>query len=101
MIPAALGNSSLDPKLTGLATVNVDFSDDLAGRTVLFFGVVLGLSFLLLMTVFRLDHGPLKAVIMNMRSISAAYGIVVAIFQRVGAARSSASSRRRSNPSSR
>jgi RND superfamily putative drug exporter len=47
----------------------------------LFFGVVLTLSFLLLMAVFRSVMVPLKAVIMNMLSIGAAYGIVVAVFQ--------------------
>ena len=43
--------------------------------------VVLGLSFLLLMGVFRSVLVPLKAVIMNLLSISAAYGIVIAVFQ--------------------
>ena len=47
----------------------------------LFFGVVLGLSFLLLMAVFRSLLVPLKAVIMNLLSIGAAYGVVVAVFQ--------------------
>ena len=44
-------------------------------------GVVLLLSFLLLMAVFRSILVPLKAVIMNLLSIGAAYGILVAIFQ--------------------
>ncbi|MFM8563197.1 MAG: MMPL family transporter, partial [Acidimicrobiia bacterium] len=44
-------------------------------------GAVLLLSFLLLMAVFRSLLVPLKAVIMNLLSIGAAYGIVVAIFQ--------------------
>ncbi len=47
----------------------------------MFFGAVLAVSFLLLMMVFRSLLVPLKAVIMNMLSISAAYGVVVAIFQ--------------------
>ena len=42
---------------------------------------MLGLSFLLLMVVFRSLLVPLKAVIMNLLSIGAAYGLVVAIFQ--------------------
>jgi RND superfamily putative drug exporter len=44
-------------------------------------GVVLTLSFLLLMAVFRSVLVPLKAVVMNLLSIGAAYGILVAIFQ--------------------
>ena len=47
----------------------------------MFFGAVLVLSFLLLMAVFRSLLVPLKAVVMNMLSIAAAYGVVVAIFQ--------------------
>ena len=46
-----------------------------------FFGAVLALSFLLLMVVFRSLLVPLKAVIMNLLSIGAAYGVVVAVFQ--------------------
>jgi RND superfamily putative drug exporter len=42
---------------------------------------VLALSFLLLMAVFRSVLVPLKAVIMNLLSIGAAYGVVVAVFQ--------------------
>jgi RND superfamily putative drug exporter len=53
----------------------------MAERMILFFAVVLGLSFLLLMMVFRSLLVPVKAVIMNMLSIAAAYGIVVAVFQ--------------------
>src|SRR3712207_3629571 len=46
-----------------------------------FFAAVLTLSFLLLMVVFRSILVPLKAVLMNLLSIGAAYGIVVAGFQ--------------------
>jgi RND superfamily putative drug exporter len=46
-----------------------------------FFAAVLALSFLLLMVVFRSVLVPLKAVIMNLLSIGAAYGILVAVFQ--------------------
>ena len=61
--------------------MNVDFSDYLDGRLPYFFLAVLALSFLLLMVVFRSLLVPLKAVIMNLLSIGAAYGIVVALFQ--------------------
>jgi RND superfamily putative drug exporter len=44
-------------------------------------GAVLILSFLLLMVVFRSILVPLKAVVMNLLSIGAAYGVIVAIFQ--------------------
>ena len=46
-----------------------------------FFAAVLVLSFLLLMVVFRSLLVPLKAVIMNLLSIGAAYGVTVALVQ--------------------
>jgi len=67
--------------VTGEVAANVDFSDYLTDRLPLFFGAVLGVSFLLLMVVFRSVLVPLKAVLMNLLSIGASYGVVVAIFQ--------------------
>ncbi|MFW2381114.1 MAG: MMPL family transporter [Acidimicrobiales bacterium] len=81
IIPDAVSDTGLDPKVTGLTPANIDFTEFLSGRIILFFVVVLALSFLLLMAVFRSIMVPLKAVIMNMLSIGAAYGIVVAVFQ--------------------
>ena len=81
VIPAAVAETSLDPSVTGFAAVKVDVSEFLKRRTPVFFAVVLGASFLLLMIVFRSLVVPFKAVIMNMLSIGAAYGVVVAVFQ--------------------
>jgi RND superfamily putative drug exporter len=81
VLPAATQGSGLDVKVTGQVAVQIDFSDYLAARLPLFFGVVLGLSFLLLMAVFRSLLVPLKAVVMNLLSIGAAYGVLVALFQ--------------------
>ena len=81
VIPPAETNSGVDVNVTGFTAVGVDFSDYLAGRLPYFFVAVLVLSFLLLMTVFRSVLVPLKAVIMNLLSIGAAYGVVVAVFQ--------------------
>ena len=67
--------------VTGNVAVNEDFSDYLESRLPWFFAAVLSLSFLLLMVVFRSLLVPLKAVLMNLLSIGAAYGIVVALFQ--------------------
>jgi RND superfamily putative drug exporter len=66
---------------TGFTAGNIDASDQMGQRLPYFFLAVLGLSFLFLMTVFRSLLVPLKAVVMNMLSIGAAYGIVVALFQ--------------------
>ncbi len=71
----------LDVLVTGSVAINQDFSDFLAKRIPVFFAAVLLLSFLLLMTVFRSVLVAVKAVIMNMLSIGAAYGLIVMIFQ--------------------
>jgi RND superfamily putative drug exporter len=81
VLPPAEAAAGVDVKVTGVVAVNVDFSDLLSSRLPYFFGAVLALSFLLLMVVFRSVLVPLKAVVMNLLSIGAAYGIVVALFQ--------------------
>jgi putative drug exporter of the RND superfamily len=77
VIPA----SGVDAKVGGTTAASTDFADYMTDRMPLLIGVVLLLSFLLLMAVFRSVLVPLKAVIMNLLSIGAAYGILVAIFQ--------------------
>ena len=81
VIPQALDGTGLDAMVSGLVAFNIDFTDYLAGRIPIFFAAVLGASFLLLMAIFRSLVVPLKAVIMNMLSIGAAYGVIVAVFQ--------------------
>ena len=81
VLPAATQGTGMDVLVSGIVGIQVDFADYLAGRLLLFFAAVLGLSFLLLMAVFRSLLVPLKAVIMNLLSIGAAYGVLVAIFQ--------------------
>ena len=75
---AALG---AEVAVTGSVPATVDFSDLISARMPYFFGVVLLVSFLLLMVVFRSLLVPLKAVIMNLLSIGAAYGITVMVVQ--------------------
>ena len=65
----------------GQTAVGIDFSTVLASRLPWFIGGVLLLSFVLLLLVFRSVLVPLKAVIMNLLSIGAAYGVMVMIFQ--------------------
>ena len=81
VVPPAVDGTGLEPLVAGQVAFNIDISDYLAGRIPVFFAAVLGASFLLLMAVFRSLVVPLKAVIMNMLSIGAAYGVVVAVFQ--------------------
>ncbi|MDQ3756980.1 MAG: MMPL family transporter, partial [Actinomycetota bacterium] len=81
VLPPAEKAAGVDVVVTGTVAVNVDFSDYLASRLPYLFGAVLALSFLLLMMVFRSLLVPLKAVIMNLLSVGAAYGVVVMLFQ--------------------
>jgi RND superfamily putative drug exporter len=81
VLPAAEAPAGVDVAITGTVAVNNDFSNFLEARLPFFFLAVLALSFLLLLVVFRSLLVPLKAVIMNLLSVGAAYGIVVALFQ--------------------
>ena len=81
VLPRVEPAAGVDVAVTGTVAVNNDFSNYLEARLPLFFIAVLALSFLLLLVVFRSLLVPLKAVIMNLLSIGAAYGIVVALFQ--------------------
>ena len=73
--------TGVEAKVGGFTAAGVDFADVIGGRMPLLFIGVLSLSFILLMAVFRSLLVPLKAVIMNLLSIGAAYGVIVAIFQ--------------------
>ncbi len=81
VIPHAVAGTDVQVHVGGLTASSIDVSERLASRLPVFIGAVLVLSFLLLMAVFRSVLVPLKAVIMNLLSIGAAYGIVVAVFE--------------------
>jgi RND superfamily putative drug exporter len=80
-LPPVEDQIGADVFVTGAVAGNVDFAELLGDRLPVFFTAVLALSFLFLMVVFRSLLVPLKAVIMNLLSIGAAYGIIVALFQ--------------------
>jgi RND superfamily putative drug exporter len=80
VIPAAVGGTGARAALTGHA-LETDVVDRFTQRLPWFIGAVVALSFLLLMTVFRSILVPLKAALMNLLAIAAAYGVVVAVFQ--------------------
>jgi RND superfamily putative drug exporter len=80
-IPPVEAATSLDVLTTGGPAGVVDFSDYVGDRLPLFIGAVLALSFLLLLVVFHSVVVPLKAVLMNVLSIGASFGTMVAVFQ--------------------
>jgi putative drug exporter of the RND superfamily len=65
----------------GATAIFIDFSGVLSAKLWLFVAVVVGLSALLLAVVFRSLLIPLQAAVMNLLSIGAALGVIVAVFQ--------------------
>ncbi len=65
----------------GTTAIYDDFTTYITGKLPLFFGLIILLSALLLMMAFRSMLVPLKAIVMNVLTICASFGVVVAIFQ--------------------
>lgn len=81
VIPEVLADSGVRVDVGGITAAFVDMGEHLSQRLPYFIAAVIGLSFVLLMMVFRSVLVPIKAAIMNLLSIGAAYGVVVAVFQ--------------------
>jgi RND superfamily putative drug exporter len=81
VIPPAVAGTGLRAYVGGQTATYIDLSGRVSQRLPLFIGCVVGLSFVLLMLVFRSILVPLKAAVMNILSIAAAYGVIVAVFQ--------------------
>ncbi len=79
--PAAADASGATVLVGGAAAAVIDFSEDQSRRLVVFIAAVLAVAFVLLMFVYRSVLVPLKAVLLNLLSIGAAYGLIVAVFQ--------------------
>jgi RND superfamily putative drug exporter len=81
VVPRATAGTGLSVEVGGATAAVIDFSEYTGARLPWFIAAVLALSFLLLTVVFRSLLVPLKAVVMNLLSVGAAYGVLVAIFQ--------------------
>jgi RND superfamily putative drug exporter len=81
VIPPIEAKTGAQVHVGGINAIFEDFGNAIAGKLPLFIGVVVLLSALLLMMVFRSVWVPLKAMAMNLLSIGAAFGLVVAVFQ--------------------
>jgi RND superfamily putative drug exporter len=81
VVPDAVEGTDVSVFVGGLTPSVVDFSEYTAERLPWFIAAVLVMSFVLLMIVFRSLLVPLKAVVMNLLSVGAAYGVLVAVFQ--------------------
>jgi RND superfamily putative drug exporter len=80
-VPDAFADTNARVLVGGETAFNVDFFDQADTYTPIVFAFVLGLSFLLLTVVFRSVVLPVKAILMNLLSVGAAYGMVVMFFQ--------------------
>ncbi len=81
VLPSALVGSPARAHVGGQTATWVDLGDRVTDRLPLFVAAVVLLSFLLLTVVFRSLLVPLKAAVMNLLSIGAAYGVLVMVFQ--------------------
>ncbi|MDP1848592.1 MAG: MMPL family transporter, partial [Solirubrobacteraceae bacterium] len=77
VIPKSIGAvDGVDVHVGGLTATSSDFNDTMKSRLPLVFGFVLGLAFLLLLMTFRSIVVPLKAIVLNLISVAAAYGVL-------------------------
>ncbi len=81
-VPAAFQGVPAQVYVTGEAALNIDFFDMSRDAAKVVIPFVLAVSFLLLMIVFRSIVVPIKAVILNLLSVGATYGILVLVFQK-------------------
>lgn len=81
VIPQVVADTGNTVYVGGLTAALIDIGDKITSRMPIFFVLVIGLSMILLAAVFRSVVIPIKAALMNLLSIGAAYGLLVAIFQ--------------------
>jgi len=82
IIPATVGRATgATVNVSGEAASSEDFASQLKSRLPLIFAFVFGLAFLLMLVTFRSIVIPIKAIILNLLSVGAAYGVLVLVFQ--------------------
>ncbi len=82
IVPATLGQvGGAEVSVTGPAAQTRDFNDSMVDHLPYVFGFVLLAAFALLLVTFRSIVIPIKAILLNLLSVGAAYGVLVAVFQ--------------------
>jgi uncharacterized membrane protein YdfJ with MMPL/SSD domain len=82
VIPATIGKvGGVQTDVTGMTAGSKDFNDSMTSHLPIVFAFVLGLAFLLLLVTFRSIVVPIKAIVLNLLSVGAAYGILTLTFQ--------------------
>jgi RND superfamily putative drug exporter len=83
IIPATVGQvEGTTVNVSGDAAGSEDFANQLSSRLPLIFAFVFGLAFLLMLVTFRSIVIPIKAIVLNLLSVGAAYGVLVLVFQK-------------------
>ena len=82
IVPATVGAvEGATVNVTGNAAQSADFASNLESRLPLIFAFVFGLAFLLMLVTFRSIVIPITAILLNLLSVGAAYGVLVLVFQ--------------------
>jgi uncharacterized membrane protein YdfJ with MMPL/SSD domain len=82
VIPSTIGGvSGVETDVTGMTAGSKDFNDSLKSHLPYVFAFVLGLAFLLLLVSFRSIVIPAKAIVLNLLSVGASYGVLKLVFQ--------------------
>jgi RND superfamily putative drug exporter len=82
VVPATVGRlPGAEVAVTGMTAGSKDFLDVMKSHLPIVFGFVLSLAFILLLVTFRSIVVPIKAIVLNLLSVGAAYGILVLVFQ--------------------
>ena len=82
VIPTTIANvDGIKTDVTGMTAGSKDFNDAMRARLPYVFAFVLGLAFILLLVTFRSIVVPLKAIVLNLLSVGASYGILTLVFQ--------------------
>ncbi len=83
LIPATLGRvDGVQASVSGQTAQSRDFNDLMKGHAPIVFAFVLTMAFILLLVTFRSLVIPIKAIVLNLLSVGAAYGVLVWIFQK-------------------
>ncbi|MFE5913331.1 MMPL family transporter [Streptomyces wedmorensis] len=81
VLPQAVAGTDAKTYVTGTTAAQVDFLDIVSSRLPLIIAVVVALAFFVILIVFRGLLVAVKAAVLNVLSIAASYGVVVAVFQ--------------------
>ncbi len=82
VIPATIGSlAGVKAQVTGITAGSKDFNDSMKSHAPLVFAFVLMMAFILLLVTFRSIVLPITAIVLNLLSVGAAYGVLVLVFQ--------------------